>query len=144
MFTSPNDKTRSQLAERSRSPFEENHPLYPQDDECTRKQRLETADILDAIALEKRWNDGLNDRLEEILRNTHLDDLLAYAFEEVIHYSGLFSERNLFGFRVKPDQAQLRECSLDFQSIAYALRNRMPYEELEAARKIVEARNPIE
>ncbi len=45
------------------------------------------------------------------------------AYEELIHYSGEFSARNIFGFRCKPDKAQLKAYSDEFSQIAARLRD---------------------
>jgi hypothetical protein len=100
--------------------------------------RLQIADVLDAWANEAGWNDGLWRRFNELLKSTEVDGLLAHAHEELTHYSGQFSARNLLGFRVKPDKGQVAGHKEDFLMIAAAIRSGTTWNEFKRQNNIYE------
>lgn len=93
------------------------------------KIRLEIADVLDAIAAESAWNDELWSRFDALRKRAVVDSFIALADEELIHYSGVFNQRNIFLMRVKPDKTQVQNYKEQFRQIAQAIRTGMPWEE---------------
>jgi hypothetical protein len=100
--------------------------------------RLQIADVLDAWANEPGWNDDLWTKFNELLKLTEADGLLAHAHEELTHYSGQFSGRNLLGFRVKPDKDQVAGHKEDFLMIAAAIRSGTTWSEFKRQNNIYE------
>ncbi len=91
-------------------------------DETTRTR---IADLLEKLADEQSWNEELWWRCHDETKANWDDELVAYVYDDVIHYSGLFFERNIFGFRVKPDRYQLEDFREEFRAVANALRSHM-------------------
>lgn len=98
-------------------------------DEATRN---EIADCLENLASQKVWNPEVWQRCYDLVGANWDDDLLAYVHDDLIHYSGEFHSRNIFGLHVKPDRAQLEQYRQEFRDVAAALRERLS---LLAARK---------
>ncbi|HEY6384879.1 MAG TPA: hypothetical protein VIX91_04270 [Candidatus Acidoferrum sp.] len=69
---------------------------------------------------------------------TEVDELLAHAHEELNHYSGQFSARNLLGFRVKPNKDRVAGHKEDFLMIAAAIRSGMTWNEFMRQNNIYE------
>ncbi len=105
--------------------------------------RLQIADVLDAWANEPNWNDDLWTKFNELLKLTEVDGLLAHAHEELTHYSGQFSARNLLGFRVKPNKDQVAGHREDFLMIAAAIRTGMTWDEFKRQNNIYEGGKPL-
>jgi hypothetical protein len=99
-------------------------------DEATRN---EVAQCLERLADQEVWNPELWQRCYDLVKANCDDNLLEYIHDDVIHYSGEFHSRNIFGFRVKPDRNQLENYRHEFRSIAAALRASMPLNEAEKA-----------
>ena len=100
--------------------------------------RLEIADVLDAIAAQTGWSDELWSRFHALLDRASVDGILAYADEELIHYSGVFNGRNLFLIRVKPNETQVSDYQSEFRTIADAIRSGTTLEEYKRANNIYE------
>jgi hypothetical protein len=107
-------------------------------DSSSRIIRLEVADTLDSIAAHSGWNDELSRRFNSLLEQTDVDGLLAYAAEELIHYSGVFNSLNLLGFRVKPDKNQVEGYKDEFRQVAEAIRDGTSWEDFKRANNIFE------
>jgi hypothetical protein len=105
--------------------------------------RLQIANVLDAWGSEPGWNDDLWTQFNELLKLTEVDGLLAHAHEELTHYSGQFSARNLLGFRVKPDKIQVAVHKEDFLMIAAAIRGGMTWDEFKRQNNIFEGGKPL-
>jgi len=99
--------------------------------------RVEIAEVLDAIAAHSGWSDELWTRFHELLDKANVDGLLAHADEEMIHYSGEFG-RNLFLFRVKPNENQVDEYKREFRQIAEAIRAGTSWDEYKRLNHIYE------
>ena len=91
-------------------------------DEITRN---EVASSLERLADAERWNSDLWKRCHELVKANWEDELLAYVYDDVVHYSGAFHSRNIVGFRVKPGRYQLEHYRQEFRDIAAALRSSM-------------------
>ena len=91
--------------------------------------RLEIAKILDAVADEEGWNQGLWTRFNGLLSKMKMDGLVCHAYEELIHYSGELNSRNLLFIRLKPDKHQVQAYKGEFRNIATALRSGISWEE---------------
>lgn len=91
--------------------------------------RMEVAESLEHLAEQEVWNQELWQRCYELVKANLDNDLLEYVYDDVIHYSGEFHSRNIFGFRVKPDRYQLENYRQEFRDIAKALRAAMPFSE---------------
>ncbi len=89
------------------------------------KKRNEVAECLQQLADQETWDSELWQRCHDLVTSNSGNELLEYVHDDVIHYSGLFHERNIFGFRVKPDHEQLRQYRQEFRDIATALRTSM-------------------
>ncbi|MCU1311415.1 MAG: hypothetical protein JWO20_2540 [Candidatus Angelobacter sp.] len=87
--------------------------------------RAEIADKLESLASQQVWNPEVWQQCHDAVRGNWDHELLAYVYDDVIHYSGLFHARNIFGFRVKPERYQLAQYRQEFRDIATALRQRM-------------------
>jgi hypothetical protein len=101
--------------------------------------RLEIAATLDAIAAHKGWSDDLWSQFNSLLKRSDVDGILAYAREELIHYSGEFNSTNLLGFRVKPDENQVTNYKDEFRQLADAIRSGTTWVEYKRANRIFEA-----
>jgi hypothetical protein len=55
------------------------------------------------------------------------NELLAYVYDDMIHYSGEFRSRNLLGFRIKPDANALADYRYEFRSVADALQDGLSF-----------------
>jgi hypothetical protein len=91
--------------------------------------RNEIAECLERLADQTEWNDELWQRCYDLVKSNWDNELLEYVYEDVIHYSGLFHSRNIFGFGKKPDQGQVENYRYEFRSIAAALRSSMTLKE---------------
>jgi hypothetical protein len=87
------------------------------------------AESLEHLAEQEVWNPELWQRCYDLLKANWDNDLLEYVYDDVVHYSGEFHSRNIFGFRVKPDRYQLEHYRQEFRDIAKALRSSMPLSE---------------
>ncbi len=91
--------------------------------------RSRLADLLEDLANQRAWNEELWWQCHDSVKANWDDELLAYVHHDLVHYSGLFFERNIFGFRVKPDRYQLEEYREEFRHVAAALRSHMSLNE---------------
>lgn len=91
-------------------------------DEATRQ---EVAECLEQLADQTVWNPELWQRRYDLVKANWDDELLNYVHDDVIHYSGEFHSRNIFGFGVRPDRHQLENYRQEFRDIATALRASM-------------------
>ena len=103
--------------------------------------RLEIAAVLDAIAVQPGWSDNLWSRFHALLERADIDGILAHADEELIHYSGQFSARNLLLLRAKPDESQVSSYRSEFRQLADAIRSGTTWDEYKRANRIYEAGN---
>src|ERR1700733_3854794 len=95
-------------------------------DEATRK---DVAECLEHLAEEQVWNPELWQRCYDLVKSNWDNELLKFVHDDVIHYSGEFHSRNIFGFRVGPHPNQLENYRYEFRSIAAALRSSIPLRE---------------
>lgn len=91
--------------------------------------RNEIAECLERLAAQTAWNLELWQRCHDLVKANWDDEPLGYVYDDVVHYSGNFHSRNIFGFRVRPDRAQLEQVRQEFRDIATALRSSMPLSE---------------
>jgi len=87
--------------------------------------RIEVADCLERLADQAAWNPELWQRCQDLVKANWDNELLEYVYDDIVHYSGEFHSRNIFGFRVKPDRYQMRRYRQEFRDIATALRSHM-------------------
>ena len=95
-------------------------------DESTRNT---VATFLEHLADEAAWNPELWKRCHELVLANSDNELLEYVHDDIVHYSGEFRSRNIFGFRVNPDRVQLERYRQEFRDIARALRSSMSLSE---------------
>jgi hypothetical protein len=100
--------------------------------------RLEIAAVLDAIAAHTGWSDHLWAQFRTLMERAEVDNILAYANEELTHYSGEFNSRNILLIRVKPDKIQVEGYQSEFQQIAKAIRSDTTWDEYKRANRIFE------
>jgi len=105
----------------------------------TELDRLRIAEILDAIAAHEEWSQELWEQFDERLRGVSVDDLIAYAYEELIHYSGEFNSMNLLGLRTRPDKIQVDAYKTEFRQICLAIRSGTSWKEYKRINNIYEA-----
>lgn len=87
--------------------------------------RIEIAESFERLADQSDWNAELWQRCHDLVA-AHLDDeLLAYIYDEIIHYSGLFDSQNILGFRVQPRLDQIEVYRREFRVVAHAVRTGM-------------------
>ena len=91
--------------------------------------RNEIAECLERLAEQAVWNSELWQHCHDLVKANWDDELLEYVYDDVVHYSGNFHARNIFGLRVKPDRDQLERYQQEFRDIATALRSSMPLSE---------------
>jgi hypothetical protein len=91
--------------------------------------RSEIAGCLENLANQKEWYPELWQRCFDLVEANCDNELLAFVYDDLIHYSGLFHSTNIFGFRVKPDHHQVEGFRQEFRDIASALRFCMPLSE---------------
>ena len=96
---------------------------------------MEAADILDRFAERSSWNEELWGRFDQIIKKVSVDRLLAAADEALIHYSGLFGQVNILGFRVPPTPTEVCDLQIHLHAIAHALRHGLSLEDLESIKK---------
>jgi hypothetical protein len=101
------------------SPVHWNRLRHEVMDEATRN---EVAECLERLADEAEWNPDLHKRCYNLAAANWDNELLKYIHDDLIHYSGVFHSRNIFGFRVKPNRHELEDYRHEFRSIAAALR----------------------
>jgi hypothetical protein len=89
------------------------------------RTRMEVADCLERLAEQPLWNPALWQSCYDLVQANWDNELLKYVYDDVVHYSGEFHSRNIFGFRVKPDPHQLENYRYEFRSIAAAVRSDM-------------------
>lgn len=94
--------------------------------------RIEVADSLERLAEQSIWNPALWQRCHDLVQANWDNELLEYVYDDVVHYSGAFHSRNIFGFRVKPDRHELENYQYEFRSIAEAVRSEMALTEAKA------------
>jgi hypothetical protein len=99
-------------------------------DEVTLNQ---VAACLERLAEQAAWHSELWQQCHDLVRANWDNDLLEYVYDDIVHYSGEFHSRNIFGFRTKPDRRRLERFSQEFRDIAAALRSSLSLSE---ARKI--------
>jgi hypothetical protein len=85
--------------------------------------RNEVAEWLERLAEQPEWNAEVWQRCYDLVKANWSNELLGYVYDDIIHYSGLFHSRNIFGFRVKPNRHQLEGYRQEFRDIAAALRS---------------------
>jgi len=95
-------------------------------DEVTRNT---VAECLEQLADQMVWSSGLWQRCHNLVQANWDNELLKYDYDDLIHYSGVFHSRNIFGFRTKPDRYELQRYRQEFRDIATALRTSMPLSE---------------
>jgi hypothetical protein len=100
--------------------------------------RLQIAAVLDAIAVHTGWSDELWSQFHSLLERADVDEILAFAEEELNHYGGVFNSRNLVGIRVKPDEIQVRGYKSEFRQLADAIRSGTTWDEYKRANRIFE------
>src|SRR5882672_7490664 len=88
--------------------------------------RNEVAESLEQLAGQAMWNLELWKRSHDLVKANWDNEVLAYVYDDVVHYSGEFRSRNIFGFRVKPNRNQLEHYRQEFRGVAAALRSSMP------------------
>lgn len=84
---------------------------------------------LDNLAYRQEWNENAWWECHDLVKANWDDKLLAYVYDDIVHYSGVFHSRNIFGFRVKPDHCEFEQYRQEFRDIAAALRARMSLED---------------
>lgn len=85
--------------------------------------RNELAVKLELLAKQDAWNEEVWQQCYDLVKRNVGDEFCAYIHDDIIHYSGVFQERNLLGFRVKADEEQLHQYRVAFQNVGIALRN---------------------
>ena len=83
------------------------------------------AESLEQLAEQATWSPELWQCCYDLVSGNWDNELLKYVHDDVIHYSGMFPSRNIFGFRVKPDRKELEHYRQEFRDIAAALRSSM-------------------
>ncbi len=91
--------------------------------------RSEIAGCLEALAREDRWNRALWQRCHDLVQANWDNELLAYVYDDIVHYFGLFRSQNFLGLRVEPDHDGLEQYRQEFRDIAAALRSHMSFSE---------------
>jgi len=99
--------------------------MCPMDDATRRK----AAECLEHLADQTVWNPELWERCHELVQANLDNELLEYIYDDVVHYSGEFHSRNIFGFHVEPGRYQLEHYRQEFRDIATALRSSMSLSE---------------
>jgi hypothetical protein len=84
--------------------------------------RNEIAESLERLADQPEWNPEIWQRCYESVERHWENELLAYVFDDIVHYSGEFHSRNIFFFRVKADRRRLDRYRQEFRDVAAALR----------------------
>jgi hypothetical protein len=82
----------------------------------------EIADCLESLASQQMWNPDVWQQCHDLVEANFDNELLAYVYDDIIHYSGLFHSINLLGFRVKPNPASLEDYTSEFRQVAEAIR----------------------
>jgi len=90
--------------------------------------RHEVAEYLERLAGQPMWNPELWQRCYDLV-GANWDNELQYVHDDLIHYSGEFHSRNIFGFRRKPRHSALEYCRQEFRDIAAALRSSLSLSE---------------
>jgi hypothetical protein len=90
---------------------------------------IQVATCLHVLADQETWNDEIWQSCYDLVGANLENSLLAYVYDDVIHYSGLFRSRNMFGFRVRPDQRELARYRQEFRDVATALRDSISLDE---------------
>jgi hypothetical protein len=101
--------------------------------------RLEIAAVLEAIADNAGWSDGLWSQFQALMERAEIDGILADAAEELNRYGDEFNTRNLLLIRVKPNDIQVRGYKSEFRQLASAIRSGTTWEEYKRANRIFEA-----
>lgn len=83
--------------------------------------RKQIAEVLMKFTQEDEWDPQLWSRFEELKRHTPIDTLIAMADEELIHYSGCFTSRNLLGHKIPPNPSEMKEIRATLIEIARKL-----------------------
>jgi hypothetical protein len=91
--------------------------------------KKEAADYLDRIANQEEWDPEEWQRCHDMVKANWDNELLAYVYDDLVHYSGEFHSLNIFGFRAKPDPGQLQHYRQEFRDIASALRDSLSLDE---------------
>jgi len=100
--------------------------------------RLQIADVLEVFAKEPTWNTESSSRFDDLLKLTEVDGLLAYASDELIHYSGEFNSFNFLGMRVKPNSDRVADYKETFRMISIAIRRGTAWDEFKRKNNIYE------
>jgi hypothetical protein len=80
------------------------------------------ADALEKVADQQTWEPGVWRHCCELAELNLENELLRYVLQDLVHYEGLRNSRNLVGFSVKADPAQLEQYTREFRDVAAALR----------------------
>lgn len=88
--------------------------------------RSKAADSLERLAEEESWNPEAWEECYSLVEANRTDELLRYVFDDLIHYSGAFTPRNILGLPKRPDQQEIQYYRQEFRDIASALRAYMP------------------
>jgi len=91
--------------------------------------RNAVAECLECLADQPEWNPDAWQRCHDLIKANWDNELLEYVYDDLIHYSGEFHSRNIFGFHVKPDRNQLEQYRQEFRNIAAALRSDLSLDE---------------
>jgi hypothetical protein len=105
----------------------------------TRAAQIGNAAVLEAIADNAGWSDGLWSQFQALMERAEIDGILADAAEELNRYGGEFNTRNLLLIRVKPNDIQVRGYKSEFRQLASAIRSGTTWEEYKRANRIFEA-----
>lgn len=90
--------------------------------------RAKIAECLERLAEQDEWNPELWQQCHDVVRANWENDLLGFVYDDIVHYSGVFHKRSIFGFRRSPSK-YIEDYGCAFRSIAAALRSRMSLKE---------------
>jgi hypothetical protein len=85
--------------------------------------RIQVARCLEVLADQETWNPEIWQRCYDLVGASLDSPLVAYVYDDVIHYSGLFHSRNIFSFRVRPNRSELADYRQEFRDVSSALRD---------------------
>ncbi len=91
--------------------------------------RSQIAAALDNLVAQTEWNEEAWLQCWNLFQTYGNDELVAHGFDDLVHYSGVFHERNLLGFRVAPQRTILEGHQRTLRNLAAALRANMSLEE---------------
>jgi hypothetical protein len=81
--------------------------------------RNEIAESLEILAEQQVWNKAVWQRCFDMVEANMEDELIAYFFDDLVHYTG----RPLF--RHEPRPKEIKGYSQEFRDMAHAVRSRM-------------------